>query len=119
MGEPGGESIINMSSISGTLGFVGETNYSAAKAGSVGLSKAAAEEIAHLRVRVNVTQPGLILTAMTEAMPAHVWEQKLAEVPMQRPGEPDDIASVALFYASDLSSYMTGTVAEGTGGRYM
>jgi 3-oxoacyl-[acyl-carrier protein] reductase len=54
---------------------------------------------------------------MTEAMPAHVWEQRARE--MQRVGEPDEIASVALFYASDLSSYMTGTVAEVTGGRYM
>ena len=115
----GGGSIINMSSISGKVGFVGQTNYSAAKAGIVGLSKAAAKEVAHLGVRVNVIQPGLIRTAMTEAMPQNVWERKLAEVPMQRAGEPDEIASVALFYASDLSSYMTGTVAEVTGGRYM
>jgi 3-oxoacyl-[acyl-carrier protein] reductase len=119
MRENGGGSIINMSSISGKVGFVGQTNYSAAKAGIVGLSKAAAKEVAHLGVRVNVIQPGLIRTAMTEAMPPHVWEQKLAEVPMGRAGEPDEIASVALFYASDLSSYMTGTVAEVTGGRYM
>ena len=119
MRENGGGSIINMSSISGKVGFVGQTNYSAAKAGIVGLSKAAAKEVAHLGVRVNVIQPGLIRTAMTEAMPQNVWEQKLAEVPMQRAGEPDEIASVALFYASDLSSYMTGTVAEVTGGRYM
>jgi 3-oxoacyl-[acyl-carrier protein] reductase len=119
MRESGGGSIINMSSISGKVGFIGQTNYSAAKAGIVGLSKAAAKEVAHLGVRVNVIQPGLIRTAMTEAMPAHVWDQKLAEVPMQRAGEPDEIASVALFYASDLSSYMTGTVAEVTGGRYM
>ncbi|MBB3606475.1 3-oxoacyl-[acyl-carrier protein] reductase [Mycolicibacterium sp. BK556] len=119
MRESGGGSIINMSSISGKVGFIGQTNYSAAKAGIVGLSKAAAKEVAHLGVRVNVIQPGLIRTAMTEAMPVHVWDQKLAEVPMQRAGEPDEIASVALFYASDLSSYMTGTVAEVTGGRYM
>jgi 3-oxoacyl-[acyl-carrier protein] reductase len=119
MRESGGGSIINMSSISAKVGFVGQTNYSAAKAGIVGLSKAAAKEVAHLGVRVNVIQPGLIRTAMTEAMPAQVWEQKLAEVPMQRAGDPDEIASVALFYASDLSSYMTGTVAEVTGGRYM
>ena len=119
MRENGGGSIINMSSISGKVGFVGQTNYSAAKAGIVGLSKAAAKEVAHLGVRVNVIQPGLIRTAMTEAMPQNVWERKLAEVPMQRAGEPDEIASVALFYASDLSSYMTGTVAEVTGGRYM
>jgi 3-oxoacyl-[acyl-carrier protein] reductase len=119
MRDNGGGSIINMSSISGKVGFIGQTNYSAAKAGIVGLSKAAAKEVAHLGVRVNVIQPGLIRTAMTEAMPPHVWEQKLAEVPMQRAGEPEEIASVALFYASELSSYMTGTVAEVTGGRYM
>ena len=119
MREAGHGSIINMSSISAKVGFVGQTNYSAAKAGIVGLSKAAAKEVAHLGVRVNVIQPGLIRTAMTEAMPQKVWDQKLSEVPMQRAGEPDEIASVALFYASDLSSYMTGTVAEVTGGRYM
>ncbi|MEV6140062.1 3-oxoacyl-ACP reductase FabG [Nocardia sp. NPDC051990] len=119
MRETGGGSIINLSSISGKVGFVGQTNYSAAKAGIVGLSKAAAKEVAHLGVRINVIQPGLIRTAMTEAMPPRVWEQKMAEIPMQRAGEPEEVASVALFYASDLSSYMTGTVAEVTGGRHM
>jgi 3-oxoacyl-[acyl-carrier protein] reductase len=119
MREAGGGSIINLSSISGKVGFVGQTNYSAAKAGIVGLSKAAAKEVAHLGVRVNVIQPGLIRTAMTEAMPQKAWDQKMAEIPMQRAGEPEEVASVALFYASDLSSYMTGTVAEVTGGRYM
>ena len=119
MRETGGGSIINMSSISGKVGFVGQTNYSAAKAGIVGLSKAAAKEVAHLGVRINVIQPGLIRTAMTEAMPQQVWDQKLTEVPMGRAGEPGEIANVALFFASDLSSYMTGTVAEVTGGRYM
>jgi len=119
MRESGGGSIINLSSISGKVGFVGQTNYSAAKAGIVGLSKAAAKEVAHLGVRINVIQPGLIRTAMTEAMPQKAWDQKMAEIPMQRAGEPEEIASVALFYASDLSSYMTGTVAEVTGGRYM
>jgi 3-oxoacyl-[acyl-carrier protein] reductase len=119
MRNAGGGSIINMSSISAKVGFIGQTNYSAAKAGIVGLSKAAAKELAHLGVRVNVIQPGLIRTAMTEAMPPDIWAAKLAEVPMQRPGEPDEIANVALFFASNLSSYMTGTVAEVTGGRYM
>jgi 3-oxoacyl-[acyl-carrier protein] reductase len=119
MRQSGGGSIVNMSSISGKVGFVGQTNYSAAKAGIVGLSKAAAKEVAHRNIRVNVIQPGLIRTAMTEAMPERVWDQKLAEVPMQRAGEPDEVAKVALFYASDLSSYMTGTVAEVTGGRFM
>lgn len=119
MREAGHGSIINMSSISGKVGFVGQTNYSAAKAGIVGLTKAAAKEVAHTGVRINAIQPGLIRTAMTKAMPQKVWEQKMSEVPMQRAGEPAEIASVALFYASKLSSYMTGTVAEVTGGRYM
>ncbi|WP_326547449.1 3-oxoacyl-ACP reductase FabG [Mycolicibacterium sp. ND9-15] len=111
--------IVNMSSISGKVGLVGQTNYSAAKAGIVGMTKAAAKELAHLGVRVNAIQPGLIRSAMTEAMPQRIWDQKLAEVPMGRAGEPEEVAKVALFLASDLSSYMTGTVLEVTGGRYV
>jgi 3-oxoacyl-[acyl-carrier protein] reductase len=111
--------IVNMSSISGKVGLVGQTNYSAAKAGIVGMTKAAAKELAHLGVRVNAIQPGLIRSAMTEAMPQHIWDQKLAEVPMDRAGEPAEVANVALFLASDLSSYMTGTVLEVTGGRHI
>jgi 3-oxoacyl-[acyl-carrier protein] reductase len=112
-------SIVNISSLSGKVGMIGQTNYSAAKAGIVGLTKAAAKEIAHCHVRVNAIQPGLIRSAMTEAMPQRVWDQKLAEIPMQRAGEPREVAAVALFYASELSSYMTGTIAEVTGGRFM
>jgi len=119
MRESGGGSIINLSSISGKVGFIGQTNYSAAKAGIVGLTKAAAKEVAHVGVRINAIQPGLIRTAMTEAMPQKAWDQKMAEIPMQRAGEPAEVASVALFYASDMSSYMTGTVAEVTGGRHI
>lgn len=115
----GGGSIINMSSISGKVGLVGQTNYSAAKAGVVGLTKAAAKELAHLGVRVNAIQPGLIRTAMTEAMPEEAWDQKMDEIPMQRAGEPSEVASVVLFYASSMSSYMTGTTAEVTGGRHI
>jgi 3-oxoacyl-[acyl-carrier protein] reductase len=111
--------IVNISSLSGKVGMVGQTNYSAAKAGIVGLSKAAAKEMAHHGVRVNAIQPGLIRTAMTEAMPQQAWDQKMAEIPMGRAGEIDEVASVALFLASDLSSYMTGTVLEVTGGRFM
>jgi 3-oxoacyl-[acyl-carrier protein] reductase len=111
--------IVNMSSISGKVGLVGQTNYSAAKAGIVGMTKAAAKELAHLGVRVNAIQPGLIRSAMTEAMPQRIWDEKLAEVPMGRAGEPDEVAKVALFLASDLSSYMTGTVLEVTGGRHV
>jgi len=112
-------SIVNMSSISGKVGMIGQTNYSAAKAGIVGLSKAAAKELAHHGVRVNAVQPGLIRTPMTEAMPQKAWDDKMTEIPMGRAGEPDEVAGAALFLASDLSSYMTGTVLEVTGGRLM
>jgi 3-oxoacyl-[acyl-carrier protein] reductase len=119
MRDHGGGAIVNLSSISGKVGMVGQTNYSAAKAGIVGLTKAAAKEVAHVGVRVNAVQPGLIRTAMTEAMPQQAWDQKMTEIPMGRPGEPAEVATVVLFYASHLSSYMTGTVAEVTGGRLM
>lgn len=111
--------IVNMSSVSGKVGMVGQTNYSAAKAGIVGMTKAAAKELAHVGVRVNAIAPGLIRSAMTEAMPQRIWDQKLAEVPMGRVGEPSEVASVALFLACDLSSYMTGTVLDVTGGRFI
>ncbi|MFI5665048.1 3-oxoacyl-ACP reductase FabG [Streptomyces sp. NPDC051684] len=119
MREQKSGAIVNVSSLSGKVGMVGQTNYSAAKAGIVGLSKAAAKEMAHHGVRVNAIQPGLIRSAMTEAMPQKAWDQKMAEIPMRRAGEVEEVASVALFLASDLSSYMTGTVLEVTGGRFM
>lgn len=119
MREQRSGAIVNISSLSGKVGMVGQTNYSAAKAGIVGMTKAAAKEMAHHGVRVNAIQPGLIRSAMTEAMPQRAWDQKMSEIPMGRAGEPDEVASVALFLASDLSSYMTGTVLEVTGGRFM
>jgi 3-oxoacyl-[acyl-carrier protein] reductase len=119
MREQGSGSIVNMSSISGKVGNVGQTNYSAAKAGIVGLTKAAAKELAHFGVRVNAIQPGLIRTPMTEAMREEIWQARLGEIPMRRFGEPGEVASVATFLASDLSSYMTGAVLEVTGGRHM
>jgi 3-oxoacyl-[acyl-carrier protein] reductase len=119
MRDQGSGSIINMSSISGKVGNVGQTNYSAAKAGLIGLTKASAKELAHVGIRVNAIQPGLIRTPMTESMRQDVWEKKLAEIPMGRAGEVSDVANVALFLASDLSSYVTGAVLEVTGGRYM
>ncbi|MHB2024420.1 MAG: 3-oxoacyl-ACP reductase FabG [Mycobacteriales bacterium] len=112
-------SIINISSISGKVGNAGQTNYSAAKAGMVGLTKAAAKELAYLGVRVNAIQPGLIRTAMTEAMRPEIFAEREKDIPMGRAGEPRDVANVALFLASDLSAYMTGTVLEVTGGRHM
>lgn len=118
MREAGGGSIVNMSSISGKVGMIGQTNYSAAKAGIIGLTKAAAKEVGHANVRVNAVQPGVIRTAMTAALRDDVMAAKLKEVPMGRIGEPEEIASVVLFLASGMSSYMTGCVLEVTGGRH-
>ncbi len=114
-----GGSIINVSSISGKVGMLDQTNYSAAKAGIVGLTKAAAKEVGFANVRVNAIQPGIIRTRMTDAMREDVMAAKLAEVPMGRIGEPSEVASVVLFLASHMSSYMTGTVLEITGGRHL
>jgi 3-oxoacyl-[acyl-carrier protein] reductase len=119
MRAQGSGAIINISSISGKVGNFGQANYSSAKAGLVGLTKVAAKELARHGVRVNAIQPGLIRTAMTEVLAEDIWNQKLTEIPMGRAGEPDEVAKVALFLASDLSSYLTGTVLEVTGGRYM
>jgi 3-oxoacyl-[acyl-carrier protein] reductase len=114
-----GGSIINISSTSGKTGIFGQTNYSAAKAGMVGLTKAAAKELARYNIRVNVIAPGLIRTPLTESLSEDVWDRKLSEVPLGRAGEPSEIGDVALFLASDLSSYMTGSVLEVHGGRFM
>ena len=115
--QPNGGSIINVSSISGKVGNPGQTNYSSAKAGIVGLTKAAAKEVGFANVRVNAVQPGIIRTALIDSMNPEVLEARLAEVPLARFGEPEEVASVILFLASDLSSYMTGTVLEIAGGR--
>jgi 3-oxoacyl-[acyl-carrier protein] reductase len=119
MRHNGGGSIVNISSIAGKVGNFGQTNYSAAKAGLVGLTKASAKELARSGVRVNAVQPGLIRTAMTDAMPKAAWDAKLAEIPMARAGEPAEVAQTVLFLASEMASYITGAVLEVTGGRYM
>lgn len=110
-------SIINISSLSGKSGNPGQTNYSAAKAGIVGLTKAAAKELAHHNVRVNAVQPGLIRTPMTAAMPPEVFAEREASIPMKRAGEPAEVAGAVVFLASDLASYITGTIIEVGGGR--
>ena len=114
-----GGSIVNLSSISGKVGFFGQTNYSAAKAGVVGLTKAAAKEGARFGIRVNAVQPGLIESPMTAVLTQEILEQKLREIPMGRPGQPEEVANTVLFLSSRLSSYITGAVIEVTGGRYM
>lgn len=112
-------SIISMSSVVGIHGNVGQCNYSASKAGMIGLTKSIAQEIGSRGVRANIIAPGFILTDMTLQMPEEVrkeWEKK---IPLRRGGTPEEIASVALFLASDLSSYVTGQVIQIDGGMGM
>ena len=109
--------IVNMSSLAGKSGNPGQTNYSSAKAGLIGLTKASAKELGPSNVRVNAVMPGLIKTAMTLAMKPEVWQAKEREVPMQRAGTPEEVASVVVFLASPLASYVNGAVIEVSGGR--
>ncbi len=115
--KQGSGSIINVSSLSGKIGNPGQTNYSAAKAGLIGLTKAAAKELGPSGVRVNAVQPGLIRTAMTLAMKPEIFAAKEAEVPLGRAGLPEEVAGATVFLASPLASYVNGAVLEVTGGR--
>ena len=83
------------------------------------MTKAVAKEVAFKNIRINAIQPGFINTAMTQAMPQHAIDSKLADIPLGRAGEPEEVASVVLFLASGLSSYLTGTVTEISGGRHI
>lgn len=114
-----GGSIVNVSSISGKVGNAGQTNYSAAKAGIVGLTKAAAKEVGFAGIRVNAVQPGIIETPMTDALRDDIKQARLRDIPLGRFGRPDEVASVVTFLASDMSSYLTGTVLEIAGGRHI
>ncbi len=110
-------SIVNVSSLSGKIGNPGQTNYSAAKAGMIGMTKAAAKELGPSGVRVNAVMPGLIRSAMTLGMKPEIYAAKEREVPMQRAGEPSEVAGAVVFLCSDLASYVNGAVIEVTGGR--
>ena len=103
-------SIINISSIVGRTGNEGQTVYAASKAALLGLTYAAAKELAPLNIRVNAIAPGFIRTEMTAALPESRYAEHLASIKMGRIGEPDDVANAILFFASDLSAYITGQV---------
>ena len=114
-----GGSIINMSSVVGVHGNAGQCNYSASKAGMIGLAKSIAQELGPKGVRANIVAPGFIETPMTAQLPEAVREGWMTKIPLRRGGQTEDIANVCVFLASDLSSYVTGQVIQVDGGMNM
>lgn len=112
-------SIINMSSVVGVSGNAGQCNYSASKAGMIGLAKSIAKEVGSRGIRANCIAPGFIITDMTNALSEEVKEQWAKQIPLRRGGTPEDVANVATFLASDLSSYVSGQVIHCCGGMNM
>jgi len=111
-------SIINMSSVVGIEGNAGQSNYSASKAGLIGFTKSIAQELGSRSIRVNAVAPGFIATAMTDKLPDDVRKGWVQTIPLRREGQPEDVANVCLFLASDLSSYVTGQVISVCGGMH-
>jgi 3-oxoacyl-[acyl-carrier protein] reductase len=117
-GKRGGR-IINISSTAGAMGNAGQTNYSAAKAGLIGFTKASARELAHWSILVNAVAPGLIETDMTATLPAAAREALLSQVPLKRSGTAREVAEMVRFLAGDGATYITGQVFHVNGGLYM
>jgi len=111
--------IINISSVSGIMGNPGQANYSAAKAGVIGLTKTTAKEFASKNVTCNAIAPGFVMTDMTANLPQTVKDHMETAIPLKRMGMPEEIANVAVFLASDMSSYITGEVIKVDGGMCM
>ncbi len=109
-------SIINMSSVVGIGGNAGQANYAASKAGMIGFTKSVAQEIGARNVRVNAIAPGFIETEMTAKLPEDVKKQWAEQIPLRRAGQPEDVANMAIFLASDMAAYVTGQVFSVCGG---
>jgi 3-oxoacyl-[acyl-carrier protein] reductase len=114
-----GGRIVNIASTAGAMGNAGQTNYSAAKAGLIGFTKASARELAHWGILVNAVAPGLIETDMATAMPAEARDALLAQVPLKRIGTAREVAEMVGFLAGDGAAYVTGQVFHVNGGLYM
>ena len=109
-------SIINMSSVVGVGGNAGQSNYSASKAGIIGFTKSVAKELGSRNIRCNAIAPGFIETEMTQKIPEEARIKWINDIPLKRPGTPEDVANIALFLASDLSAYVSGQVINVCGG---
>ncbi len=111
--------IINIASIAGVTGNIGQANYAASKAGIIGLTKTVAKELAQRGITVNAVAPGFIDTDMTAVLPDKVKEVILSQIPLGRPGKPEDVAEAVAFLASEKASYITGQVIHVSGGMYI
>ncbi len=111
--------IINMASVVGVHGNAGQSNYAASKAGLIALAKSVAQEMGSRGIRANAIAPGFIETAMTAALPEDVRKEWTNKIPLRRGGKVEDIANVATFLASDMSSYVSGQVIQVDGGMNM
>lgn len=119
MRERGYGRIVNISSINGQKGQLGQTNYSAAKAGMIGFTKALALESARKNITVNAICPGYIKTDMTEKMDSAVLESIIKQIPLGRMGKPNEIGNIVAFLASDKAAFITGSTITANGGQYM
>jgi 3-oxoacyl-[acyl-carrier protein] reductase len=111
--------IVNIASVVGITGNIGQANYSASKAGLIGFTKTVARELAERGIRVNAVAPGYIATDMTAVLSEKVTEEMLSKIPMKTYGEPQSVANAVLFLASDMSEYITGQVVNVDGGMVM
>lgn len=111
--------IINISSMNGQRGQFGQCNYAAAKAGMLGFTRSIAQELANKQITVNAVCPGFILTEMTGAMPKEILDAEVAKIPLGCMGEPEDIAQMVVYLASDAARFITGATMSVNGGQYM
>ncbi len=119
MRERGFGRLVNISSVNGQKGQLGQSNYAAAKAGLIGFTKSVAQENARKGITANVVAPGYIGTEMVRAVPEKILEQIVAQIPVGRLGEPEEIAKCVLFLAADDAGFITGSTLSVNGGQYM